>query len=88
MDNLAIFGLQFFLSVIVYAVIAKWFVTPWLTGKPIHQALIPLVFPSAFRHIGMMFLVAGVVPNLCRRVLPTALPTGTLPAAWWHCCLW
>ena len=48
MENLAIFGLQFFLSVIVYAVIAKWFVTPWLTGKPIHQALIRWSSPLRF----------------------------------------
>ena len=26
-----------------------------------NQALIPLIFPHAFRHMGMMFLVAGVV---------------------------
>ena len=61
MDSLAIFGLQFFLSVIVYALIAKWYVVPWLAGKPVNQALIPLIFPHAFRHMGMMFLVAGVV---------------------------
>ena len=61
MDTLAIFGLQFFLSLVVYALIAKWYVTPWLEGKPIHQALIPLIFPHAFRHIGMVFLVSGIV---------------------------
>ncbi len=61
MDTLAIFGLQFFLSVIVYALLAKWYVVPWLAVKPVNQALIPLIFPHAFRHIGMVFLVPGVV---------------------------
>ena len=61
MDALAIFGLQFVLSVIVYALIAKWYVTPWLAEKPIDQALIPLIFPHAFRHIGLTFFVPGVV---------------------------
>ena len=61
MDTLAIFGLQFVLSLIVYALLAKWYVVPWLAGKPVNQALIPLVFPHAFRHIGMVFLVPGVV---------------------------
>ncbi len=61
MDTLAIFGLQLVLSLIVYALIAKWYVTPWLAEKPIHQALIPLIFPHAFRHIGLTFFVPGVV---------------------------
>ncbi len=30
MDQNAIFGLQFLLSLIVYALIAKWYVAPWL----------------------------------------------------------
>lgn len=61
MDTLTIFGLQLVLSLIVYALIAKWYVTPWLAEKPIHQALTPLIFPHAFRHIGLTFLVSGVV---------------------------
>ena len=61
MDTLAIFGLQFVLSLLVYALLAKWYMVPWLAGKPVSQALIPLVFPHAFRHIGMVFLVSGVV---------------------------
>ena len=56
-----IFGLQFLLSLIVYALLAKWYVAPWLAGKPVEQALVPLIFPHAFRHIGLLFLVPGVV---------------------------
>ncbi|NKB23028.1 MAG: hypothetical protein GKR87_01245 [Kiritimatiellae bacterium] len=61
MDTLTIFGLQLVLSLIVYALIAKWYVTPWLTEKPIRHALIPLIFPHAIRHIGLIFFVPGVV---------------------------
>ena len=61
MDVPEIFGLQFFMSLIVYAAIAKWFVKPWLAGKPLRQSLIPLIFPHAFRYIGMLFLVSPVV---------------------------
>ena len=75
MDTLAIFGLQVVLSLIVYALMAKWFVTPWLAEKPIHQALIPLIFPHAFRYMGLVFLVPGVVA----RPLPGAFAT---PAAY------
>ena len=60
-DHSAIFGLQFLLSLIVYVLIAKWYVAPWLAGKPVEQALVPLIFPHAFRHIGLLFLVPGVV---------------------------
>ena len=30
MDTLAVFGLQLVLSLLVYALLAKWFVTPWV----------------------------------------------------------
>ena len=61
LDQSTIFGLQFLLSLIVYALLAKWYVAPWLAGKPVEQALVPLIFPHAFRHIGLLFLVPGVV---------------------------
>ncbi len=61
MDTLAIFGLQLVLSLIVYALIAKWYVSPWLARKPIDQALMPLIFPHAIRHLGLTFFVSGVV---------------------------
>ncbi len=61
LDHSAIFGVQFLLSLIVYALIAKWYVAPWLAGKSVEQALVPLIFPHAFRHMGLLFLVPGVV---------------------------
>ncbi|MEE8251702.1 MAG: hypothetical protein V3R24_08175 [Gemmatimonadales bacterium] len=61
MDTLAVFGLQLVLSLTVFALIAKWFVVPWLAEKPIHLALIVLIFPHAFRHLGLAFLVPGLV---------------------------
>ena len=33
MDPQAIFGLQFLLSLVVWGVIAKWSLTPWLEKK-------------------------------------------------------
>ncbi len=61
LDQATIFGLQFLMSLIVYALIAKWYVAPWLAGKPVEQALMALIFPHAFRHLGLVFLVPGVV---------------------------
>ena len=75
MDTQAIFGLQFFLSVVVWGVTAKWLVVPWLEKKSPNQALFWLTLPHAFRHIGMVFLVPGVVA----RPLPGAF---AYPAAY------
>ncbi len=61
MDPLAIFGLQLFLSVVAWSLIAKWLVTPWLATKSRREALFWLTLPHAFRHVGMVFLVPGVV---------------------------
>ena len=61
MDTQAIFGLQFLLSLVVWAVIARSLVSPWLEKEPLRQALFWLTLPHAFRHIGMVFLVPGVV---------------------------
>ncbi len=61
MDTLAIFGLQFVLSLVVWGLIAKWLLAPWLEKKPPHDALFWLTLPHAFRYMGMVFLVPGVV---------------------------
>ncbi len=61
MDTQAIFGLQFFLSLVVWGMIGKWLLAPWLEKKSPHEALLWLTLPHAFRHVGMVFLVPGVV---------------------------
>jgi hypothetical protein len=75
MDAFQIFGLQFTLSLIAYGLIAAWYVAPALGRLPRHEALIPLLVPHAFRHLGMVFLVPGVVAS--------TLPAGfAAPAAY------
>ena len=61
MDGFQIFGLQFVLSLLGYGLIAKWYVAPRLAALPLHDALIPLLFLHAFRHLGLVFLVPAVV---------------------------
>jgi hypothetical protein len=63
MNMLAIFVSQLALSLFVYALIAKWYVVPWLANKPVEQVLIALIFPHALRHVGLTFLVSGVVAD-------------------------
>ena len=61
MDALAIFGVQLVLSLIVWSLIARWFLAPWLDKQLPHQALLCLTLPHAFCHIGMVFLIPGIV---------------------------
>jgi hypothetical protein len=61
MNPLAIFTLQFILSVIVIATIARWEISPRLAQRPLKEALFWLTLPHAFRHVGLVFLVPGVV---------------------------
>lgn len=61
MSDFQIFGIQVLLSLVGYALIAKWYVAPRLAILPRHQALIPLLFPHGFRHLGLVFLVPAVV---------------------------
>ncbi len=61
MDARAIFGLQFVLSVVAWGLLARWLLSPRLKEKSRHEALFWLTVPHAFRHVGMVFLVPGVV---------------------------
>ena len=61
MDTQAIFLLQFLMSLVAWGVVAALLLGPWLAHKPWHEALLWLSLPHAFRHIGMVFLVPGVV---------------------------
>ena len=61
MDVQAIFVLQFSLSLVLWGLIAAWLLEPWCEKKSREEALFWLVLPHAFRYMGMVFLVPGVV---------------------------
>jgi len=78
-----IFGLQFALSLTVYALIARWYVAPRLAAMPLRDALVPLLLLHAFRHMGLVFLLPGFVGSAlpAQFAVPTAygdLATGLL----------
>ena len=62
------------MGVVVWALAAKWWTVPALSGMPREQAALRLVLPHALRYIGLCFLV----PGLPSQVLPKAF---SLPAA-------
>ena len=76
MNTLAIFGLQLALSLLVYALLAKWYVAPWLADKPMEHALIALIFPHALRHLGLAFLANGVAEQSLPHDFATAAAYG------------
>ncbi len=49
------------MSLLVWGALAHWLLVPWLNRKSTFEALFILTIPHAFRHIGMVFLVPGVV---------------------------
>ncbi len=61
MTTQAIFVLQFVLSVTLFSLVTRWVVAPWLATQSQQNALFWLTLPHAFRYIGMVFLVPGVV---------------------------
>jgi len=61
MDGVMIVVLNLTFSLVVFVFIAKWYVTPWLKSVSLDAALKPILLLHSFRHLGMMFLVPGVV---------------------------
>jgi hypothetical protein len=66
-----IFLMQFVLSLVVVGLLAKWHAAPQLAEKPLQLALMVLLVPHAFRHIGMTF----VVPTLNQPGMPADFAT-------------
>ena len=81
MDTLTIFGLQLAFSLVMWGLVGKWLFAPALEKKTLHQALFWLTLPHAFRHIGMVFLVPGVVGQSLPADFATAAAYGDLVSA-------
>lgn len=61
MSNFEIFGLQFLASLLVYALVARWYIAPRLASLSLAAALQPLLLLHATRTLGMTLLVDAVV---------------------------
>ena len=61
MPPIALFGIQFTLALVAYALIAWWYVSPRLAVLRPESALVPLVWVHAFRIIGGTILAPGAV---------------------------
>ncbi len=82
MNSIEIFWMQILTSVLVFGIIALWYVRPYLTTLSRNSALIPLLFVHAFRYVGMTLLVTGMIdPRLPREFLSSAAYGDLLAAA-------
>ena len=61
MDPIVLFGIQFTLSLVAYALIGFWYVAPRLSTLPREAALVPLLWIHAFRIVGATILAPGAV---------------------------
>ena len=55
------FGVEFGMSLLVFVLLGKWYVWPFLSARPFAQALLILLVPFLPRYLGLMSLVPGVV---------------------------
>jgi hypothetical protein len=61
MDPFVLFGVQFTLSLVAYALIAAWYGEPRLSRMPRALALVPLLWIHTFRVVGGTILAPGAV---------------------------
>jgi hypothetical protein len=46
------------LSFVIFAIMATWYVAPWLVTRPLAEALVPLLWVHAFRHVALQIFSA------------------------------
>jgi len=63
MEPVVLFGIQFTLSLVIYALIAIWYVAPRLSKLPTALALAPLLWVHTFRVVGGTILAPGSVDS-------------------------
>jgi hypothetical protein len=61
LSPIALFGTQFTVSLLAYALIGAWYVHPRLSRMAVPAALMPLLWVHAFRIVGGSILAPGAV---------------------------
>ena len=82
MDSTQIFWMQLLTSVVVFGIVAVWYVWPSLAKLSRNSALTLLLFVHVPRYVGMTLLVTGMVdPKLPREFLSNTAYGDLLEAA-------
>ena len=82
MNNVSIFWLQILTSAVVFAIMAVWYVWPYLSKLSRNSALTPLLWVHVFRYVGMTLLVTEMIdPKLPKELISGAAYGDLLEAA-------
>jgi len=61
MNTFLNFGIQFAMSLVIFGLLAKWYVWPFLCRRHYSEGLLLLLLPFLLRYLGLVSLVPGVV---------------------------
>ena len=81
MAPIVLFGTQFTFFLVIYAVVAWWYVAPRLSGLPREVALVPLVWVHVFRMVGGTILAPGAVDAAVPMEFRTMIGYGDMATA-------
>ncbi len=79
--NFEIFGVQFAGSLLIYGLVARWYIAPRLATMSLTAALQPLLLQHATRTLGMTLLVSAVVGPGVPKAFAVQVAYGDLIAA-------
>ena len=80
MGNFEIFGVQFLGSLLLYTLVARWYIAPRLAAMSLPTALQPLLLHHTTRTLGMTLLVSAVVGPAVPRAFAVQVAYGDLIA--------
>jgi hypothetical protein len=81
MPAIVLFGIQFTLALVAYALIGWWYVAPRLSRLQREVALMPLLWVHAFRIVGGTILAPGAVDAAVPSEFRTMIGIGDLATA-------
>jgi len=61
MSPTTLMGVQFTFSVVLFSLVAKWYISPALNARPVHAALAPLFLVHALRYLPSSAFAPGQV---------------------------
>lgn len=81
MTPFVIFGLQSTFSLVVFTLVASWYIAPRLAQKPFEDALVPLILLHVFRYTPLTLLAPGQVAATVPTNVASTIAYGDLASA-------
>src|SRR5262245_1251347 len=81
MTPTALMGVQFTFSLVVFALVARWYITPSLNARPLNEALVPLFLAHTLRYLPSSAFAPGQIDPRVPRDAMAAIAYGDLASA-------